>query len=173
MKFLGAIVVAIMATSTAYAQTVFTVDMDGTQANGGVGTGSTFTGSGTVTLNGTEDQITVALTHNITPANVTIGHIHIGPVGVEGGIVFGFSGAASPINQVFAISPAQVAILEGSGYYVNIHTIAFGAGEIRGQILPPPVPMPATSFRQLAAIVLLVIAVGLFAFGLRRHLSRA
>jgi hypothetical protein len=109
--------------------------MDGAQ----VPNGSLFTGSGTVTLNNAGTHITVALTHNIPNANVTDGHIHQGAVGVNGPIVLPFPGqGVNPINEVIAITPAQVATLRAGDYYVNIHTLAFPNGEIRGQVLPKP-----------------------------------
>lgn len=114
-------------------QTIFTVDMDGAQ----VPAATAFTGSGTVTLNPAETQITVAVTHNIPNANVTDGHIHQGAPGVNGGIVLPFPGqGANPINEVINVSPAQVTQLKAGNYYINIHTFAFPAGEIRGQVLP-------------------------------------
>jgi hypothetical protein len=134
-KWIG---LALLVASPAFAAEVYEVNMDGPQA----GTGSAFVGSGTVTLNGAGTQFTVSLTHNIPNANVTDGHIHQNPIGVQGGtIVFPFTqpGAGdSPINEVFAITPAQLAVLRAGNYYVNIHTMAFSGGEIRGQILPKP-----------------------------------
>jgi len=122
---------AALLAGSAQAQQVFTVSMNGAQ----VPTASSFTGSGTVTLNAAETQITVAITHDVP--SPTGGHIHEAPPGVDGGIVFPFSGfGASPINQVFSISQAQVAVLRAGNYYVNIHTASFPNGEIRGQILP-------------------------------------
>jgi hypothetical protein len=139
MKYvLGAVCLSLVC-AVAPAQTVFTVDMDGAQADGGMGTGSLHTGGGTVVLNAAEDEITVSLTHTIPAVDATVGHIHLGDVGVSGGIVFSFSSGDSPVDEVFAISPAEVAILQAEGYYVNIHTTAFSNGEIRGQIIPEPV----------------------------------
>lgn len=124
----------VVCVGVAQGQTVFTVNLDGAQ----VPTASGFTGSGTVTLNPAETQITVAVTHDIPNANVSDGHIHQGAVGVNGGIVLPFPGqGANPINEVINVSPAQVAQLEAGNYYVNIHTMAFPNGEIRGQIEPP------------------------------------
>lgn len=120
----------------AQAQTVFTVDLDGAQ----VPAATSFTGSGTITLNAAQNQITVAITHDIPNANVTDGHIHQGAVGVNGAIVIPFPGqGANPINEVISVTPTQVAQMFAGNYYVNIHTFAFPSGEIRGQVLPPPV----------------------------------
>ena len=135
MRVLLALILFSAVTTGALAQTVFTVSMDGSQANAGAGTGSGFVGSGTVTLNLAEDMIDVALTHDVPNGNVIGGHIHLGDVGVSGGIVFPFVDGMSPITETHPISPGEVAILKANGYYVNIHTVAFVGGEIRGQIV--------------------------------------
>lgn len=156
MRIAAILMLAVAAATVAQGQTLFDVTMDGAQA----GTGSAFTGSGTVTLNGAQTQITVALTHDIPSGNVLNGHIHQAPVDVNGGVVFPFTGlGVSPINQVINVSPAQVAVLLAEGYYVNIHTLAFGAGEIRGQIVNPPDPEPTPLGSWRIALPLGVIAV--------------
>ena len=131
---LVAAVILACAAGLAQGQTVFTVTMDGAQA----ATPSTYTGSGTVTLNQAQTQITVAVTHNMPNGNVTAGHIHQGAPGVNGGVIFGLSGnGTTPINEVISVSPAQVAVLQAGNYYINVHSGAYPSGEIRGQILPP------------------------------------
>lgn len=133
IRILLATAVLAVCASVAQGQTVFTVNMDGAQ----VPAATAFTGSGTVTLNAAETQITVAVTHDIPNGNVTDGHIHQGAPGVNGGIVLPFPGqGANPINEVINVSPAQVAVLKAGNYYINIHTFAFPGGEIRGQIVP-------------------------------------
>ncbi len=125
--------IAMLVTSPVVAQEVFDVSLDGQQ----VPVVTTFKGSGTVTLNAAETQITVSITHNIPNGNVTDGHIHIGAAGVNGGIVLPFPGqGANPISETINVTSGQVTTLRNAGYYVNIHTFAFPAGEIRGQILP-------------------------------------
>lgn len=166
MKTGTLITVLILIASAAQGQLVFTVNMDGAQADAGAGTGSLFTGSGTVTLNATEDQIAVALTHDIPNGDVTAGHIHVGPPGVSGGIVFPFATGQSPINEVFAISPLEVITLKSEGYYVNIHTNAFINGEIRGQILNLNLPAASTPNIALAVLAIMVVMAGT-AWGLR------
>lgn len=66
----------------------------------------------------------------------TMGHIHTGPPGVSGPVVFSFPSLTSPINFT---SPEFDAIQEGdllNGlYYINLHSIDYPAGEIRGQFV--------------------------------------
>lgn len=73
--------------------------------------------------------------------NVTAAHIHRGPVGVNGPVVFTlFSGgtfdADNPVGGAAALGAGDVVDLLTYFYYVNVHTSANPGGEIRGQIMP-------------------------------------
>jgi hypothetical protein len=91
--------------------------------------------------------------------NVTAAHFHLARPGVNGPVIFGFVGA--PIHdqngdtQVDAANgiirgrwdlsdsaslPAFLTALQTGNLYANIHTVRFGGGEIRGQILATPEP---------------------------------
>jgi hypothetical protein len=69
----------------------------------------------------------------------TVAHIHLGAVGVAGNPVFTIEASGpftSPISYTSpALTSAQVADLMAGNYYVNIHTVKFPNGEIRGQLL--------------------------------------
>lgn len=79
-------------------------------------------------------------------ANVAGGiHLHSAKAGTNGGIAVSLtadvatdlkSGSVEADDNVFTLSDAQVEALENEEMYVNIHTTTYGAGEIRGQVLP-------------------------------------
>lgn len=90
--------------------------------------------------------------------DLTIAHIHRAPAGMNGPVVFGFVGPNSDTNGDLVIDPVAGTILsawdlaEGNNttladelanlkaglLYINLHTVANGGGEIRGQIVPEP-----------------------------------
>jgi len=86
-------------------------------------------------------------------ASPTLSHIHRGPAGVSGPVIINFATAPAQIvggrtSGYAAISAQQAAAYLASdlpllsvpatavNYYVNLHSSAFGAGEIRGPLLP-------------------------------------
>lgn len=94
-----------------------------------------------------------------TADDVLAMHIHRAPRGSNGGVVFGLIGPNSDENGDLIIDAAngiissawdldegngttlvaELANLFGGGLYFNVHTPAFGGGEIRGQIgVPEP-----------------------------------
>ena len=97
-----------------------------------------------------------ALSYRLSVANLEdtrVSHIHLAPAGANGGVVvtlYGpeliegrFSGVlavgtitAANLSGALAGMPlsALVAELEAGNAYVNVHTLAFPGGEIRGQI---------------------------------------
>jgi hypothetical protein len=103
-------------------------------------TGSTKTGVGDVTLHADGSNLHIDLTASgFASGAITASHIHQAPPGVNGGIVFAISGAfTNRIAKDFAPTPSQVSDLTAGAYYVNIHSVAFPGGEIRGQLIGSP-----------------------------------
>jgi|GEM_PF-1152172 len=102
---------------------------------------------------------TIDFVLNVDPmpaTTVTAAHIHVGPPGTNGPVIFSlfqsgidapFTGSRSGSLQVFnlqtrpeqgvsSFSDAVNAILNGNAY-INVHTAAFPNGEIRGQLSRP------------------------------------
>ena len=126
----------------------FTMTLDGTQT----GTGSAATGTGTATI----DTDTNELTWNITfdanvltngSGSVTAAYFHIGRAGISGPAITPPGNVAeagtSPITGSATITDADKAELMAAGIYLDIQTTAFAAGEIRGQLIPDSVTLPA------------------------------
>ncbi|MGA8692056.1 MAG: CHRD domain-containing protein, partial [Methyloceanibacter sp.] len=101
-------------------------------------------GTGTADL--TYDPSTRVLTWTITYGGlsgpVTMAHVH-GPAaeGKNGPVVIWISkqgsSAASPISGQATLTPEQAQQFAAGEWYINVHTKAHPAGEIRGQVIPP------------------------------------
>lgn len=72
---------------------------------------------------------------------VTASHIHEAPAGTNGPVIFPlFTGGPPPFDEdnpvkgTLTPTITQVAALLGGDYYVNVHTMAYPSGEIRGQL---------------------------------------
>ena len=120
-----------------YPQTHFTANLTGDQENPAVTTSATGTGSFKLTATGLEFDITV---EGLT---FTAAHFHNGAIGVNGGVVrtitpdFAGGKTASGIwtsTDGEPLTPGLITDLLAGNLYINVHTAAFGGGEIRGQV---------------------------------------
>lgn len=111
----------------------FIYNLDEAQANAGGGTGSFASGFGVSVLSADAKELTTSVTHDVS--GITDGHIHLGAPGVSGTIQQSFSSASSPISDVWMLDTTDIKNLISGDLYVNLHSGAFGAGEIRGQII--------------------------------------
>lgn len=98
-------------------------------------------------LNG--DILTVSGSYNGLSALVDVSiaggaHLHQAAAGATGGVDFVLTsdfdldmtaGAFTASNNSFELDSAQVAALRARKYYANIHTLDFGGGELRAQLL--------------------------------------
>jgi hypothetical protein len=98
---------------------------------------TTSKGSGTATL--TFDPDTRVLTWKVTYSGLTgpatAAHIH-GPAapGKNAPVLVPFEKVDSPIEGSIKLTDQQIADLKAGDLYINIHTAANKAGEIRGQV---------------------------------------
>lgn len=143
------------------------------------------TGFGTVVFNSTADTLAVSLSFSgltspvATPPGVPgPAHIHFGPPGVSGPILFPFltfptgvtSGTFSttltaanlmsdPAAGINTFAQAVAAIQAGDTYF-NIHTVNFPMGEIRGQLSTVP---------ESSTLLLVLLGLGLSGLYLRKR----
>ncbi len=100
---------------------------------------------------GTFDDGTNVLTIDVIAsgfvAPVTAAHVHRGPVGVAGPVIFPLTGTTGGTtytsHDVFNLNSTQAADILAGLNYANVHSTTFPGGEIRGQI--HLVPEPATA----------------------------
>lgn len=88
------------------------------------------------------NKVTKVLTYNITYQGLTptVGHIHKAePAWETGPVIIPFSKVnTSPITGSATLTQEQENLLSFGNLYINLHTVAYPQGEIRGQILPVP-----------------------------------
>jgi hypothetical protein len=96
-------------------------------------------GSGTASLS--LDKASKTLSWEISYSGLTgeakAAHFH-GPAaaGANAGVAVPIPVGASPMKGSAVLTDAQVADLLAGKYYINIHTAANQAGELRGQVMP-------------------------------------
>jgi hypothetical protein len=90
--------------------------------------------SATITLNDETGAYTIQGTHNV--ANVSGGHLHLAPPGVNGAVIGTLTFQPGTFDGSGTLSAANVAAMLAGNTYLDIHSAAFPAGEIRGQINP-------------------------------------
>lgn len=90
-----------------------------------------------VNPNGT---VTVTGAYTGIASGAVAAHVHLGAVGVAGGVVFPISFAGGVLSGTFTPSATDLTNLRAGNWYVNIHSSAFPGGEIRGQLTPATLP---------------------------------
>lgn len=113
----------------------FTTTMDGARAT--PATPSMATGQTIAYLHEPSNRLTYEV--EVTGMVGTLAHIHLGGPGVPGPVVFPLNGDGSRWCGVTApLTQAQLVDLFGGDFYVNVHSMTFPDGEIRGQLLEDP-----------------------------------
>lgn len=125
-------------------------------------------GNGTGTIAGDYDDVTNSLNYTITwmdlTSEVSNMHFHVAPVGVSGGVDLGIPAPwSSPQVGSATLDASQEANLLSGDWYVNVHTTSFPGGEIRGQVIVNPVPIPAAAWLFGSGLL------GLFGLVRRKH----
>lgn len=109
--------------------------LSGAQENPAVST--TATGYARIVLNETAGTIDFTVVFNGLTSNQIASHIHTGAIGANGPVTIDFGAlntTSGTITGTRAITVGQIATLRQNGMYVNVHSVNFGGGEIRGQL---------------------------------------
>ena len=90
----------------------------------------------------TTNQLCVRITFDFLTSNAIAAHVHgPAPAGVNAPVLFPFSNVPSATSgmigpQCFTLTAQQRDELCSGQYYLNVHTVNFPGGEIRGQMVP-------------------------------------
>lgn len=146
MKNLLLFCLVLLLSGVSNAQEIFETTLSGRQEVYAVATAA----GGDITAELTGNTLVVSgafsgLSSNFDATVAGGSHLHIAPAGRNGGIVYNLtpvldvdlrSGAFIAATNTFTLSNEEIAELRAGNFYVNIHTLTNGGGELRGQLLP-------------------------------------
>jgi hypothetical protein len=94
-------------------------------------------GSGSVsaTYDSSSKKLTWKGSYSGLTGAATAAHLHTGEKGKNGGVTVPIAPATSPLEGSATLNDQQAADLMAGKLYVNVHTAAHKAGEIRGQLV--------------------------------------
>lgn len=106
--------------------------------------------SGTFAVTVDPAALTLTAHANTSGADdATAAHVHDAYAGTNGAVAVGLVQDVADVShwaaEGVAIDVAQLAAFEAGRFYVNVHTPANPAGEVRGQVAPPPVEVLFTT----------------------------
>lgn len=96
---------------------------------------STAVGSAVTVLDSATNQVSVTVVTSGLSGGVAA-HLHQALPGANGPVILPLAGGPVQWTGAGMLTAAQAAALQAGGVYVNVHTSAFPAGEIRGQLSP-------------------------------------
>lgn len=150
----------------------FSTAIDGAQADDCNGTGSAGTGSGTLTLDTATGIVSFNITFSGLGSDETNAHVHGAAAECAGaGVIYGIGLGSPKVGNSAPLDSSEQADMIAGRHYVNIHSVNFGGGEIRGQVLPVPPPIPAASRWGVAIMGILITIAATLMMARRRPLA--
>lgn len=123
----------LFATSAAFAETV-NMKADLKASSEVPPTSSKGTGSVSATYDTVTKKLSWKGSYKDLSGPATAAHFHVGETGKNGAVAVPITPNASPFEGAATLTDAQASDLAAGRWYVNVHTEANKAGEIRGQM---------------------------------------
>jgi len=130
-------------------ETLFTAILSG--QNEVPPTSSTATGGVGIILNAARTEI--RYDGAVTDLIPTLAHIHDNVIGMNGPILFPLTLTGTTVSGNQALSADQVTKLINAGLYVNLHSMEFPKGAVRGQLIVPTLAAPMADGQAASAIL--------------------
>jgi hypothetical protein len=128
-------------------------------------TDSTASGNCVADLADNATSVLVECTHNVD--SIVSSHLHTAPPGVDGPVVFDFPNTNQFSNNA-PLTPRLVADFAAGFLYVNIHSVDYDAGEIRGNLFGTAAPAHAADIPTASEWGLILLAMALLFVALKR-----
>src|SRR5690349_1503077 len=132
-SFVCCLTLATLATFATAQTTYWAAALDGAQET--PATTSNGNGWGVVRLVEPANTVNIFVHVENLTGPATAAHMHLGNVGIAGGILVPLSGGPNDWSGSGSLTAANVVSLKAAGTYLNVHTAAFPNGEIRGQVV--------------------------------------
>ncbi len=138
--FLGATAASVAWAGAAEAKPLsFAVSVSGANAVPPLKTAGT--GTAQLTYDPATRVVTWSIAYKDLSSPATMAHFHNGAAGKNGPVVIWLTTKGvpptSPIKGRATLSAAQAKAFLAGDWYINVHSQAHPAGEIRGQVIPP------------------------------------
>lgn len=136
LRLLGVLALTALAPAVSAQTHTFNVCLSGDQEVPPVATAGS--GTATVSLDATTGAISVTGSYQNLGSNQTLAHVHLGALGVNGGVVLSLSGTGGTTGTFSGsgtLSPSQTSSVTAGNTYLNVHSAALPGGELRGQVI--------------------------------------
>lgn len=108
-------------------------------------------GDATFVLDDVTNELDYQINYQDLTSTTTASHLHRAPAGTNGPVVYTLAGPGFPSGHqgTVQVDPSDVPLLLNQGFYCNVHTQTYPAGEIRGQVRVTGTPVAPSTWGKI------------------------